>query len=172
MEKYSLSMRVMHWLMALLLITLLCVGLWMSDLPNEDPRKFQVYDLHKSFGVIALLLIIFRVSLRMRSKIPALPKQINKLDSGLSALTIFVLYACMLAMPLSGYLMSSFGGYPVHFFGMELPSLVNKNPDFGKFFWNIHGYAGYVLIVFIGLHILGSLKHIAVEKVNLFNRMW
>jgi cytochrome b561 len=172
MEKYSLSMRIIHWLMALLIITLLAVGLWMSGLPNEYPGKYDVYALHKSFGVIALLLIVVRISVRMRSKVPALPKEINKFDTGLSAITIFVLYACMFAMPMSGYLMSTFGGHPVHLFGLELPSVVSQNPDMGKFFWNVHGYAGYVLIVFIGLHILGSLKHIAVEKVNLFKRMW
>ena len=172
MEKYSLSMRIIHWLMALLIIILLAVGLWMSGLPNDYPGKYDFYALHKSFGVIALLLIVVRISVRMRSKVPALPKEINKFDTGLSAITIFVLYACMFAMPMSGYLMSTFGGHPVHLFGLELPSVVSQNPDMGKFFWNVHGYAGYVLIVFIGLHILGSLKHIAVEKVNLFKRMW
>lgn len=172
MEKYTLSMRVVHWIMSLLIIILLGVGLWMTGLPNDYPGKYDYYALHKSFGVVALVLVLLRLSIRMRSQIPALPKKIIKFDANLSKITILVLYICMFAMPLSGYLMSNFAGYPVPFFGMELPSFVEKNPDVAKFFREVHGYAGYTLIVMILLHVAGSVKHLAVEKVNLFRRMW
>ncbi len=172
MEKYSLSMRIVHWLMAALILTLIGVGLWMSDLPNEDPRKFQVYGLHKSFGVVALFFIIFRLSIRLRSSIPALPKQINAFDSKLSSITVLLLYICMFVMPLSGYMMSTFAGYPVHLFSLELPSLFNKNEVAAGFNHSLHVYTGYFLAFIIGLHVIGSLKHLVVEKVNLFKRMW
>ncbi len=172
MDKYSLSMRVMHWIMAFLIIVLLAVGLWMESLPNDYPGKYDVYALHKSFGVIALAFIIFRLSVRMRSKIPALPKNITKFDASLAAATVVLLYVCMFAMPLSGYLMSTFGGHPVQLFGIPLPSLFSENMEAAKFNRMIHGYAGYGLIAIIVLHILGSFKHLLVEKVNLFKRMW
>jgi len=133
MEKYSSSMKVMHWLMSAMILTLLTVGLWMESLPGDYPDKYYYYGIHKSFGMIALVFIILRLSIRMRSKIPALPKKINRFDSLLSSATILVLYLCMFAMPMSGYLMSEYGDHPVGIFGYMLPELLEKNFAYAKF---------------------------------------
>ena len=78
----------------------------------------------------------------------------------------------MFAMPISGYLMSSYGGHPVKLFGLDIPAIVDKDPRLGSVFHNIHGIGGKVFIGLIVLHILGTLKHLLVEKVNLINRIW
>lgn len=172
MTKYPLHMRITHWIMAVLILTLLGVGMWMENLPDTYPGKYDFYALHKSFGIIALLFVVFRLSIRLRSVVPALPKEITKFDSMLSAVTIGILYICMFAMPLSGYFMSAFGGHPVMLFNIPVPSLVSQNPELGKFFREMHGIGGWALIVLISLHLLGTLKHYFVEKVNLLQRIW
>jgi len=170
--KYSLLMRINHWVLSAILISLLGMGLWMTSLPNDYPGKYDYYALHKSFGIVALLYGIFRLSVRLRSKVPALPKEINTRDAVLSALTILVLYVCMFAMPISGYLMSTFGGHPVSFFGIPVPALFDKNPQIGGVFHEVHEIGGKVFIGIIVLHLLGTIKHVLVDKVNLLNRIW
>lgn len=173
MEKYTLSMRILHWVMALLIITLLSVGFWMVGLPNDNPDKFNViYPMHKSFGVLALLLIIIRIIQRFRVHIPQLPEQINQLSRTLFKIDLLLLYICMVAQPLSGYLMSTLGGHDVLFFGLKVPSLFAENKDLAKFFWRVHLYNGYGLVIFIVLHLIGNTKHYFVDKVNLLRRMW
>lgn len=144
----------------------------MSDLPTDYPDKFYYYGMHKSFGLVALLFVIFRLSVRMRAAVPKLPAKISNRDANIAALTVGLLYFAMLAMPLSGFLMSDFGDYTVSFFGVELPGFFDKNLQMSGFFRSSHGYIAYALIVVISLHVLGSIKHLLVEKVNIFKRMW
>ena len=172
MQKYTLSMRVIHWIMAILLITLLAVGLWMTSLTQDDPSKGVIYGMHKSFGILALIFVILRVANKMRSEVPAMPKEITYFYAKLSAGTVLLLYICMIAQPISGFLMSDFSGYPVQFFGITLPSIVEKNAETGKLFAVLHGYIGFALIGLIALHLAGSLKHYFSEKVNLLKRIW
>lgn len=172
MQKYTLPMRAIHWIMAVLIITLLAVGLWMTSLPQDDVNRGAIYGMHKSFGILALIFVLIRVANRMRSEVPAMPKEITYFYAKVSGITIFLLYVCMVAQPVSGFLMSDFSGYPVHFFGIALPSIVEKNPETGKLFVTIHEYLGFALIGLITLHLAGSLKHYFSEKVNLLKRIW
>ncbi len=172
MQKYPLTMRSIHGVMALLIITLLIVGIWMADLPREDARLGFVYGMHKSFGVLALILILLRIINRLRSEIPALPREVTYLHAKMSAAVIFLLYLSMIAQPISGFLMSDFSGYPVYFFGIHLPSIVQKNLDIGKCFATVHKYLGYSMVILLALHIGGFLKHYLFDKVNLLKRIW
>ena len=171
MQKYNLSMRVFHWLVSIIILTLLFVGFTMTGMPASD-SKWQVYALHKSFGVLALIIVIMRVINRMKSEIPDYPVELNSRDIILSKMTVHALYLIMILMPLSGYLMSSLGGYPVVFFGYTLPVWLPIKQDLATFFHSTHGFLGILLSVLIGLHLLGTIKHYLIERVNLLKRMW
>ena len=62
--RYSLSMRVMHHLIAILIIGLLIIGLYMTGLDRKDPSRMDLYNLHKTFGWFVLWLVIIRLTLR------------------------------------------------------------------------------------------------------------
>lgn len=172
MGRYTLSMRIFHWLMAAMVLCLIPFGMWMASLPQDYPDKFTYYGLHKSFGMIVLMLIALRLINRWRSEIPQLPNEIKKFDKALSAITVVALYAFMFAMPISGYLMSTFGGHPVAIFSLQIPSVVSANPDLGKLFRELHEMIAFGLIAAFVLHVAGTLKHYWVERVNLLKRMW
>ena len=55
-EKYSLALRVLHWLTAVTIMGLLVIGFYMADIDPDAPNKYELYPLHKSFGMLALLL--------------------------------------------------------------------------------------------------------------------
>ncbi len=165
-QHWGLISRLTHWLMAILIIGLLYVGLYMSDLP-DSPDKFALYGLHKSFGVIALGFVTFRLIWRLMTITPDLPDQLL-----LSRLSAPILYLAMITMPVSGLTMSQAGGHPVSIFGWyTLPTLIDKNPALGKLAWQIHGYAGKIFIALICLHILAALYHQLILKNNLLGRM-
>jgi len=163
--KYSLSSRIIHWLMALIILSLLGVGIYMTEfLPKDSPNHMAIYDLHKSFGVIALILIFVRIINRFIYKAPALPQSLPKIEIALSHLVHLGLYILMIIVPLSGYLMSNSFGYPAVFFGNELPFLVEQNFERGKFFAETHELSAYGLLGLVALHVLGAIKHRFFDK--------
>lgn len=133
-------------------------------LSKDSANRMQIYHLHKSFGVVVLILFFFRFVNRFKNPSPHLPQTIAKRERTLAHLGHIVLYVFMLAVPLSGYLMSNSFGYPVHLFSIEMPFLVQKNIELGKFFSGVHKYAAYGLIALLVLHIAGVVKHRFFDK--------
>lgn len=169
--KYSLMMRINHWIVGLMLLSVAFVGMYMADLPADDPTKYGYYPLHKSFGLLVLLLVIYRVIVRLASSVPPLPKQMKASEVLLAKLVVFAMYFVMFAIPLSGYLMSTLSGREVHFFGLLVPSLFAVNPQMAGLFHSMHGFLGEALLILVGLHVVGWLKHLIFEKLNLINRI-
>lgn len=174
MQKYPLSSRIIHWLMAAIILFLLGLGIYMTDfLPKDAPNHLEIYSLHKSFGALALILVIVRICNRLIYKAPQLPATLKKYEQILSHLGHFGLYFLMICVPLSGYLMSNSFGYPVHLFSIELPMLVATNFELGKFFAEAHEVCAFSLFGLIAIHILAVIKHRFFDKPenNVFKRM-
>lgn len=177
--EYGTLSKALHWLMAAIIITLIAVGLYMADLPDETAEQrqyaFQFFAMHKSFGVVALLLIIVRLVWVRLSPPPALPAVFAPKEQRLVKLLQGVLYLLMLLLPLSGYLMSNAGGYPINFFGLgELPALVGKSKALGGFAHEAHEIMGIAMIFVILLHVAGAVKHRLKDKggeSDILNRM-
>lgn len=99
MGKYHISIRVLHWLMALLVIGTIALG-FLMDSPN-------LYGIHKSIGVTLLILLSLRILSRLRTKSPEIPSEIESVERRLAKLGHFALYSLLLLMPVSGWLMSN-----------------------------------------------------------------
>ncbi len=165
MIKYSLSSRIIHWLMAAIIIPTLGVGIYMKDfLPKDSPKHLEIYSLHKSFGVIALIFIFIRIINRLLNKAPKLPSSISKLEKILAYLGHLGLYSLMILVPLSGYLMSNYFGFPVRLFSIILPNMVETNYELGKIFSETHEICAYSLLGLISIHIFAVIKHRFFDK--------
>src|SRR5689334_24520793 len=130
--KYPLVMRVLHWLIALLIVGQIAMGLIMTRLDDAVPAKYQqLYPLHKSFGLLALLLIAIRLVVRFRHVLPALPNGLAVWEKYGAKIGHAALYVLMFAVPVFGYCMSSTYTQSdgVNFFGAMLPELLPKNDD-------------------------------------------
>lgn len=166
---YGIVAITFHWVMALIMIGLLALGIYMTRLPDSD-GKFQWYTIHKSFGLIILALVFFRLAWRHLNQQPGL--MVPWFERVLANTVKWLLYFSMIAMPLSGWLMSSAGGYEIHFFNwFVVPPLVAPNQDLASIFALFHEWAGYTLIGVIVLHMLGAYKHHFYNKDNLLKRM-
>ncbi len=172
--KYALTSRILHWVMALLIIFLLGLGIYMSDFLSKDSsNRLEVYNLHKSLGVLVLILVFLRIINRLLTTTPALPFAISALEKKLAKFGHFALYFLMITTPLSGYLMSSFAGYPVKLFAIELPNFFEANFEFAGFFAETHELSAFSLLGLIVIHILAVIRHRFFDKPgnDVLNRM-
>jgi cytochrome b561 len=163
--KYSLSSRIIHWLMAVLIIAILAIGIYMTEfLPKDSVNRSQIYSFHKSLGVMAIILIITRIINRFLNKAPNLPQSMAKAEKILAHLGHVGLYLLMIIVPVSGYLMSNSFGYAVSFFSLELPFVVEKNFELAKIFAEIHELSSYSILGLVAIHVLAVIKHRFFDK--------
>jgi cytochrome b561 len=168
--RYTWQAMLLHWLLAVIVIGMLCLGFLLDDMPRGATKDFYV-DLHRSFGVLALMLVLLRIVWRARHTPPPLPLTVPRWQRRAAAATHGLLYLCILLQPLSGYLASSFGKSSVLFFGIALPHWAWDDKPLRSFFGEVHGIVGTALAVLIALHVLAALKHLLVDRDQVFQRM-
>ena len=168
---YGPLARALHWWMAALIIGLVGLGLYMTDQPDSDP-KWALYDLHKSLGVVAFTLVLVRLAWRRASPPPDPSASLSDLEKSAAHAAHFLLYAAMIALPVSGYLDSAFGGYHISVFGLfDVPLLLGKNDTLFKLAERTHGLIGYGLILLVAVHAGAALKHHFVARDDVLRRM-
>ena len=163
--------RTFHWASALIVLCLLAIGYYMAEMAFS-PFKLELYTYHKSFGMIILGLTVLRVIWKhIDVRIKPLDTH-TRLEHFLSKFIHILLYIGLIGMPISGWLMSNAGEFPNSFFGLfEFPHLVEKNEELFKLTRSVHSIFAYMLILAIGLHIVGALKHHIIDKDNTLKRM-
>lgn len=176
---YHISSKLIHWIMAIIIIPQLIIGLYMVQiLASDAPFRSTIYSLHKSFGVLAIGLIFYRIINKIINRTPPLPNSLAKWQIICAKIMHYKLYLLMVLMPFSGYLMSNSYGYPVKFFGFTMPYLTQKNYQMAGFYSNCHKYIGYLFFTLIAIHILAAMKHRffdlkennVLARISLFNK--
>ncbi|MFZ2315913.1 MAG: cytochrome b [Gammaproteobacteria bacterium] len=168
-NSYGLVTKLLHWIMAILLIGLLALGLYMVSIPISY-QKLKLYGWHKEYGLLALGLVIVRVIWRLLNAVPEL--SIPWWEKLAARIVHWAFYFLMFAMPLTGWLVTSAAGLPASFFGwFVLPDLVAPNQDLLDVFEELHEWLGYGLIAVIVLHTSAALKHHFINKDNILRRM-
>ncbi|PJE80807.1 Cytochrome b561 [invertebrate metagenome] len=166
--RYALPLRYLHWIMAILIIGLLCVGFYMEGLPRGE-QKFFLMGWHKSFGFLVLLLIGLRIIVRLLTPVP--PREQNRLGQ-IAFIVHFILYLMMVLMPFSGMLMSWAGGYGISFFSLfSIPGASEKMSELGNFSHEVHEVLGYIFAGLIIFHGAGFLYQQFIRKDNVLNRI-
>jgi cytochrome b561 len=154
-ERYTAVAVWLHWLIALFLFGQIAFGWFLETIPRGTPLRGPYVNIHKSTGIILGLLIIIRLVWRLASK-----------------LTQFLLYTCMLVMPLSGYIASNFSKYGVKFFNsVTLPPWGPEDKTIYAAFNTTHVITSYLLVALIVLHLSGALRH-AFRRDGVVARMW
>ena len=168
---YTSTAKGLHWLMAILLFGLLALGFYMHDLPLS-PEKLQLYSWHKWAGVSAFLLVLVRLGWRVTHNPPALPANMTKPMQFAAHAGHLALYGLMLAIPLSGWLMSSAKGFQTVWFGvLPIPDLLEKDKDLGNLLQTIHMSLNLLLVITIAGHVGAALKHHLIDKDDILTRM-
>lgn len=176
-KQYNSAMIILHWVMALAFFAMLGSGITMEYITLEQSFKFQLYQWHKSLGVLLLLAIFLRIFIKILSKAPPLPQKFSKIEKTAAHAGHYALYLAMLTMVFSGWAMvsSSVYGLPTIVFGwFEWPHIPNIQADesINSLAKTIHFYGFITFGILILGHISAVVAHYKKEKVNLLWRMW
>lgn len=170
-SRYTPPAIALHWLMAWLIIAVYFLGLSIDSIP-VGPDRIQVVGWHKWLGVTIAFLWGFRVLWRATHRPPAAPASSPAWQNHAAHLVHIALYLLMIAIPVSGWLMSSAKGYTTNYFGLfDLPNLIEKDKALGHTLKEAHELLANLLIALAGLHIAAALKHQWIDKDNLLGRM-
>lgn len=167
-EKYSRTARVLHWVIALPVITLLFFG--EHTMGSHNARFLP--SLHASAGVVILLLVCYRLFWRLTHRPPA-PISESRIELVTARVAHTALYAAMILIPLTGWLAytehvrRSMGTRPASWFGLRIPLL----PDFGINWHMIHNWGGKLVLAIIVLHVTAALKHHFYDRDDTLTRM-
>ena len=170
-NRYTRTAIALHWLTAILLIGLFALGVYMHELPLS-PQKLQFYSWHKWAGVSVFLLVLVRLGWRIAHRPPALPEAIAGWQKSAAHGLHFMLYLLMVAIPLSGWLMSSAKGFQTVWFGvLPLPDLIGKDKELGAILQELHSTLNFGLLALVIAHAAAALKHHLLEKDDVLTRM-
>lgn len=171
LSNYGFVSKNFHWIMAFIILFNFTLGYFMGDL-DKGPLRFFIFNLHKSIGIVVIVLIILRFLWRLVNLAPT-PLSQNNLLNKLSKFVHYFFYFILLVVTFSGWTYSSARGGPISVFGLfSVPALVEKNEEIGKIARNIHTISVYVFIAFLAIHILASLYHHYFLKDKTLKRMW
>lgn len=170
-EKFSSITVGFHWVIGIAMISMLAFGLYIHDLPRS-PEKGELVGLHKSFGVIILVLASLRILWRIKNKFPTPLSTSVKWQATLAKISHWVLIVGTVMMPISGIIMNLGNGRSLSVFGYELLAAAGeKNHLLHEIGHIVHGLGGKLLILFIVLHVLGAIKHQFIDKDGTISRM-
>lgn len=163
-NRYGSISRTLHWTTALLFIFMIPTGIFLSMIPSDNWIRTGYVVIHKTIGIIILALVIARIIWNRRSKRPVLDNSLKPMDRKLAHKAHILLYILMIAVPITGYFMTSFHGYPSYFFTLIIPPFVAEN-DIYQVWGLFHKYLlQYLLYIVLGAHVLGVLKHHFIDK--------
>ena len=168
-NRYSAVSLALHWLLAALVAAQI-----MLITVHEAVEGTRVYiDLHKSVGLLILVLTLARIGWRVANPAIPLPAEMPRWEKAVARITHVLFYAVLLVMPLTGWLASSAGGRAIEWFGLfNWPLLpVGGGREAARSYMGLHGIVVKLLYVLIFLHVAGALKHHFVDRDNVLHRM-
>ena len=168
---YTPVAKSLHWLMAAMILGLLALGIYMSDLPLS-PQKLTLYSWHKWAGVTVFVLVWLRLLWRITHRPPALPETLSPLMRLAAHAGHAALYGLMVAIPLTGWLMSSAKGFQTVWFGvLPIPDLLGRDRELGDLLQQVHKLLNLLLMLTLAGHVAAALWHHFVLKDDTLRRM-
>jgi cytochrome b561 len=167
-SRYQPVLVALHWLVALMILGLLCLGFFvLSDMPNTDPKKLEILVWHMAGGMFVLLLMIVRFVIRVRSVRPAAAASGSPLLDRLASIAHASLYLIVFLMIASGWYTGWLISGVFQPGGGPLPNSFAVFPSF-----RVHALLATLLSVLIAAHVAAALYHQFVLKDGLFRRVW
>ena len=179
--RYPILLRLIHWLVALLVIGALALGLTLGVLGFEgardtfgQPTTNLIYKYHKSFGVLILGLMVLRLITRLFMHKPPYDVPMPRVNRITSNLVHGLLYLLLLIQPVLGWAATAAGDFPIEFFRWELPKFIGKDEALSAMLYNVHFGVGLLILVLVTVHVTAALFHrlavgdTVMKRISLF----
>ena len=171
---WPLSLRLLHWASAALVLAALALGTTMVQLVHDPATRFELTQTHKSIGVAVLALTAVRLCRRILTAVPK-PELTGPLVRSAAKAAHIALYVLLLLMPLSGWLMATTTPVrvPTVIFGLfVLPyPLAPDLPTYGVAH-ALHVAFAILLTALVAMHVVAALVHSLIWRDRTLMRMW
>lgn len=170
-DHYPGTSKLIHWLVAVCVLTTAPVAIAMVRV-SPGPTQDNLYNFHKSLGVLILILMILRLINRLAVGAPIADPGIKPWQKTVSSVVHTSIYVLLFAMPIVGYIANSTFGASTPFFGVfNLPPIVGKNEVLAAQLFTIHRWVGWLLIILVLMHVGAALSHYFIQRDNVLQRM-
>jgi cytochrome b561 len=170
-RRYNTAAMVFHWLTAALMFATLPVAWAMVSFDKHDPARDFWFTIHKSLGVTIFALVLARIIWRAIHAPPSLTGRVARWEAWTARANHFLLYAILVVMPVSGYVLSAASGHaPVYFGLFQMPGLPESKP-MAHAAAVVHLATQWVVYVVIVLHLLAVAWHVAIRRDGTLERM-
>jgi cytochrome b561 len=168
---YGLLTRLAHWIMAVGIVGLFVLGLWMVTLTYYSPYYNSAPNVHRSVGMLLLILLVARFGWRLVNPKPD-ESELSPLERTVSRVVHWGFYPLLLALMVSGYLISTADGRPIAVFDwFSVPALVHDK-GLEEPAGEVHEILAYLTIAVVIVHTAASLKHHFIDRSRILTRMW
>jgi cytochrome b561 len=167
-DGYSGFAKSIHWIVALLVLTVVPVGIVMGQIENAP---FNLFNFHKSLGVLILVLMTIRLIYRFAHGTPPEPK-IPAFYRFAGNVTHWALYVLLIVTPLLGAIANMYYGAATPFFGLfEVQPFVTKNEALSDSIFSVHKLLGFAVGALVCAHIGAGLFHYFIRRDGVLQRM-
>lgn len=170
---YGTTARMLHWLVAALILAMIPVGLLMVQDGLDRGLGDALYLFHKNVGSLLIVIIALRLVWRLTHPPAPLPATMPDWQRRVAGLSHLALYGLMVVMPLSGYVRVRAGGFPIE--GLDalgLPTLVPRSKPLADAASSLHELAAWALMAVLALHVGAALHHALIRRDGVWARMW
>lgn len=169
---YPLPARVLHWVMALCVLAVIPLGLAMGA-AEPGPLQNTLFDLHRSMGVLILVLIVLRFVNRLAGGVPKTYSDVPAWQRIAARIVHDLLYLLLLVEPLLGWIATSAYGATIRVFWLfDLPAITAKNEPLSEALFEVHETLAWVIVALVVVHIAAALYHHFVARDRVLVRMW
>jgi cytochrome b561 len=168
--RFALPARILHWLMAALILAMLLIGAGMVS--TTTARYPELLAWHRPIGIAILILALIRLVVRLTHRPPSLPADLPALQVAAAKGSHYLLYALMIAMPLIGWAMQSAGGYPIMLWkGVVLFPILPHDVQVYGWLRVAHGLLAYAFFLLILAHLGAALFHGLIRRDGVLGSM-
>lgn len=166
--RYGGLVVLIHWTSAALILTQIYLGFAFGNFPRGSAERSELFTLHKTIGVVILLLALARLAVRLIDAPPPYPEDVAKWERRAAVWSHRFLYFFIIAMPLTGLAAVSErakSGMTELLGGTWFP--VVPIPAIG----DLHEPLAFAMIALLVIHVLAALKNQFVTGGPVAGRM-
>lgn len=167
---YGLVTWSLHWVMFIAMAVVFGLGLWMVDLDYYSPYYNLAPDIHRSLGILLLIALVFRFAWRILNRKPS-DEELSPFERLASHLVHWGFYPLLLALLITGYLISTAKGEPVSVFGWFSVPATLQLPGQEDAAGYIHWLLAWITVALVAVHAVAAIKHHVIDRSNILTRM-
>jgi cytochrome b561 len=167
--QFTVLMRLLHWTMAAMVLTMLCIGVSMV----VSLADYHVLvSIHRPLGIAIWILLVIRFVNRRFSRLPPFPATMSRMERRMATVSEYVLYGFMFVLPLVGWGMLSAARYPIVLYGpLQLPFILPHNPMLYAALRKAHTVLAYLFFLTFLAHFSAILFHTLIVRDPILLRM-